>query len=106
MTPVEDWFSTGKQANDREHVMSIEQEEDLRDYAVVVNHEEQYSIWFLERPLPLGWSIVAIPESWWNDYRIAHSVVKSKHAKQACLAYIESIWTDMRPLSLRRAMGG
>jgi len=56
-------------------------------YKVVVNHEEQYSIWFLERPNALGW----------ND-------VGKTGTKEECLAYIKEIWTDMRPLSLRRQM--
>ena len=56
-------------------------------YKVVVNHEEQYSIWFLERPNALGW----------ND-------AGKTGTKEECLAYIKEIWTDMRPLSLRRQM--
>jgi MbtH protein len=56
-------------------------------YQVVVNDEEQYSIWPEDRELPLGW----------------RSVGKAG-TKQECLAYIEEVWTDMRPLSLRRAM--
>jgi MbtH protein len=56
-------------------------------YTVVVNHEEQYSIWPAHRALPLGWRAVGQPG-----------------AKDACLAYIEEVWTDMRPLSLRKTM--
>jgi uncharacterized protein YbdZ (MbtH family) len=56
-------------------------------YKVVVNHEEQYSIWPLERENPLGWRDAG------------------KHgSKEECLAYIAEVWTDMRPLSLRHAM--
>lgn len=62
-------------------------DEDDSLYRVVVNHEEQYSIWPADRQLPHGWTAVGEPG-----------------AKQACLAYIEEIWTDMRPLSLRRKM--
>ncbi|HSH05513.1 MAG TPA: MbtH family NRPS accessory protein [Anaerolineae bacterium] len=58
-------------------------------YKVVVNHEEQYSIWPAERDLPLGWK---------EDGK--------EGTKEECLAYIEEVWTDMRPLSLRQAMGG
>jgi len=54
-------------------------------YAVVVNHEEQYSIWAADRELPLGWRAEGM-----------------KGTKQECLDHIKSIWTDMRPLSLRR----
>lgn len=58
--------------------------EDERIYAVVVNHEDQYSVWPAERPLPQGWSDVG-----------QHGL------KPACLAYVDEVWTDMRPLSLR-----
>jgi uncharacterized protein YbdZ (MbtH family) len=61
--------------------------EDTRIYRVVINHEEQYSIWPADRDCPLGW-------------RDAGKV----GTKKECLAYIEEVWTDMRPLSLRREM--
>jgi len=67
--------------------MSREEEEDTRTYRVVVNDEEQYSIWPLERELPLGWRDGG-----------------KQGLKAECLAYIEQVWTDMRPLSLRRKM--
>jgi len=63
------------------------EDEDTREYVVVVNHEEQYSIWFAQRELPNGWSSVG-----------------KKGSKRECLDYIEEVWTDMRPLSLRRKM--
>ena len=56
-------------------------------YQVVMNDEEQYSIWLADRALPLGWSAVGVSGT-----------------KEACLAHIEQVWTDMRPLSLRRAL--
>ncbi len=56
-------------------------------YKVVVNHEEQYSIWPADRENPLGW-------------RDAGKV----GPKDECLKYIEEVWTDMRPLSLRKKM--
>jgi uncharacterized protein YbdZ (MbtH family) len=56
-------------------------------YKVVVNHEEQYSIWPLQRENPLGWRDAG-----------------KQGSKEECLAYIEEVWTDMRPLSLRKAM--
>jgi MbtH protein len=56
-------------------------------YKVVVNHEEQYSIWPAERENPLGW----------RDGGKSGS-------KKECLAYINEVWTDMRPLSLRKRM--
>lgn len=56
-------------------------------YKVVVNHEEQYSIWAADRENPLGW----------ND-------AGKSGLKAECLEYIKEVWTDMRPLSLRRKM--
>lgn len=56
-------------------------------YVVVVNDEEQYSIWPADRAVPAGWKEAG-----------------KKGAKQECLDYIESVWSDMRPLSLRRSM--
>lgn len=67
--------------------MNIEPDETTRQYKVVVNHEEQYSIWPLEAKNALGWKDAGKTGS-----------------KQECLDYIESVWTDMRPLSLRRQM--
>ena len=67
--------------------MSMEMEEDNRIYNVVMNHEEQYSIWPMEREIPLGWKAVG-----------------KSGSKKECLDYIETVWTDMRPLSLRKQM--
>ena len=58
-------------------------------YEVVVNEEMQYSIWVADKALPLGWSTVG-----------------KRDNKEACLAYIKEVWTDMRPLSLQRKMAG
>jgi MbtH protein len=57
-------------------------------YYVVVNREEQYSIWRADRDVPKGWSSVG-----------------QKAEKQECLDRIKVLWTDMRPLSLRQQMG-
>ena len=67
--------------------MSYDAEEDNTIYKVVVNHEEQYSIWPVEKENPAGW-------------RDANKV----GTKAECLAYIKEVWTDMRPLSLRKKM--
>ena len=67
--------------------MSREEREDKTIYKVVVNHEEQYSIWPADRENALGW----------ND-------AGKSGTKAECLAYIEEVWTDMRPLSLRKKM--
>ena len=56
-------------------------------FKVVVNDEEQYSIWPADRAAPAGWSEVGVTGS-----------------KQDCLAHIDEVWTDMRPLSLRLRM--
>lgn len=65
--------------------MSIDSEDTV--FQVVVNHEEQYSIWPDYKPVPNGWRTVG-----------------KSGVKKECLEYIEKIWTDMRPLSLRRFM--
>jgi uncharacterized protein YbdZ (MbtH family) len=63
------------------------EQDDNQLYKVVVNHEEQYSIWPADRENPLGWKEAG------------------KQGKKAeCLEYIKTIWTDMRPLSLRKRM--
>ncbi len=61
--------------------------EDTTIYKVVVNHEEQYSIWPAYRDNPLGWKDAG-----------------KSGPKANCLEYIKDVWTDMRPLSLRKPM--
>lgn len=67
--------------------MYRDEEEDTTIYKVVVNHKEQYSIWPTYRENPLGWRDVG-----------------KSGLKPECLAYIKEVWTDMRPLSLRKCM--
>ncbi len=62
-------------------------QEDTTIYKVVVNHEEQYSIWPAERENALGWRDAG-----------------KTGTKQECLSYIKEAWIDMRPLSLRKKM--
>jgi MbtH protein len=62
-------------------------EEDTSCYKVVINHEEQYSIWPVNRENPWGWFDV-----------------DKRGTKQECLDYIQQAWTDMRPRSLRQRM--
>jgi MbtH protein len=64
-----------------------EEREDLTIYKAVVNHEEQYSIWPAHRENPLGWRDAGRTGS-----------------KAECLSFIKEVWTDMRPLSLRKKM--
>lgn len=67
--------------------MNENEKEDNRLYKVVMNHEEQYSIWPVDRENAPGWNNAG------------------KSGKKAeCLAYIDEVWTDMRPLSLRKKM--
>jgi MbtH protein len=64
-----------------------EEREDNTIYKAVLNHEEQYSIWPADRENALGWKDAGKTGS-----------------KAECLAYIKEVWTDMRPLSLRKSM--
>jgi MbtH protein len=66
---------------------SVAQEEPQEMYYVVKNIEEQYSIWPSYKQIPKGWVAIGGPR-----------------VKPECLAYIDEIWTDMRPLSLRKQM--
>jgi MbtH protein len=56
-------------------------------YCVVVNDEQQYSIWPVDRETAPGWTSTG-----------------KTGTKEECLAHIGEVWTDMRPLSLRRQM--
>ena len=67
--------------------MNKDEKEDTTIYNVVVNDEEQYSIWPADRENPLGWKEAG-----------------KTGLKPECLAYIKEVWTDMRPLSLRKKM--
>ncbi|XXV09763.1 MbtH family protein [Sorangium sp. So ce1335] len=58
-------------------------------FRVVLNHEEQYSIWPSHRDLPAGWRAEG-----------------TEGTRAECLAHIDRVWTDMRPKSLRQAMDG
>jgi MbtH protein len=62
---------------------------DTTVYEVVTNHEEQYSLWPADKALPAGWRAAG-----------------KSGPKAECLAFIEQVWTDMRPLSLRKKMDG
>lgn len=65
--------------------MSIDAED--TEFTVVINDEEQYSIWPTYKAVPAGWREVGVTGK-----------------KPHCLDYIERTWTDMRPRSLREAM--
>jgi MbtH protein len=67
--------------------MVTDADEDNTVYQVVVNHEEQYSLWPEWKEIPGGW-------------KATEKIGK----KQECLDYVKEVWTDMRPLSLRKQM--
>ncbi len=60
---------------------------DTRTYLVVLNDEEQYSIWAAGREIPAGWTAEG-----------------TQGTREECLARIDQVWTDMRPRSLRERM--
>lgn len=62
-------------------------EDEGRRFTVVKNHEEQYSIWPQGRELPAGWADAG-----------------KSGTRAECLDYVERVWVDMRPLSLRQQM--
>ncbi|WP_339925216.1 MbtH family NRPS accessory protein [uncultured Cyclobacterium sp.] len=65
--------------------MSEEEEKNL--FLVVINHEEQYSIWPHEKVIPNGWRAEG-----------------QEGTKEKCLEYIEKVWTNMQPLSVRKVL--
>lgn len=65
----------------------MDEKEDNMAYKVVLNHEEQYSIWPADKDNPLGWRDAG-----------------KSGTKAECLAYIKEVWIDMRPVSLRKKM--
>jgi MbtH protein len=64
-------------------------EADAAVYVVLVNHEEQYSLWLKSKSIPAGWQ-----------------AVDKEGSRQECSDYVDTLWTDMRPLSLRKQMDG
>ncbi len=63
----------------------MHEDQDTRQYKVVFNHEEQYSLWPANKETPLGWTDA-----------------KKTGGKNECLDFIKQVWVDMRPLSLRQ----
>ena len=70
-----------------QHSMESLEPETLKLFKVVLNDEEQYSIWPAERENALGWRDEG-----------------TRGTREACLEHIDQVWTDMRPLSVRRQM--
>jgi MbtH protein len=68
--------------------MSSNEKDDTQIYKVLVNIEEQYSFWpSFKKEIPFGWRETGI-----------------EGPKEICATYVEQVWTDMRPLSLRKQM--
>jgi MbtH protein len=67
--------------------MDRDKQQSTEIYKVIINDEEQYSIWPADRMNAPGWKDAG-----------------KNGTKEECLAFIKSIWTDMRPLSLRKKM--
>ena len=67
--------------------MTQDNQEDKTIYLVVTDEEERYSIWAEYKEIPYGWKAEG-----------------KSGTKSECLAYIKEVWTDMRPLSLRKYM--
>lgn len=82
---LDDW--SGTQLSKGEPTMF--DDDDTTRYRVVVNHEEQYSIWPEGRDIPPGWREAG-----------------KSGPKSECLEWVKEVWTDMRPLSLRKQMDG
>jgi MbtH protein len=61
--------------------------EESTTYVVLINDEEQYSLWPKHKKIPEGWRAVEMEGS-----------------QEQCSAYVDRVWTDMRPLSLRKTM--
>jgi MbtH protein len=66
--------------------MVFDESDDKQLYLVLVNHEEQYSLWPQWKAVPAGWRSV------------------KEGSMQDCVAFVDATWTDMRPLSLRKKM--
>ena len=64
-----------------------DEQEDTRVYIVLINGEEQYSLWLKDKKIPPGWKSVG-----------------KEGSKSECSSYVDTVWTDMRPLSLRKKM--
>jgi MbtH protein len=64
-----------------------DEDEDNRVYIVLINAEEQYSLWWKGKSIPPGWQFTG-----------------KEGSKAECVSYVDSVWTDMRPLSLRKKM--
>lgn len=84
-----DEAQAGAKVEDTQRVASRDDDSDpFKTYSVVINIEDQYSIWPQGRDVPAGWK------------EVGHSGSKAE-----CLQYIEENWTDMRPKSVKERHG-
>jgi MbtH protein len=67
--------------------MAFEDGDDRRTYVVLINAEEQYSLWLQGKKIPEGWRAVG-----------------KEGSKDECMKFVDEAWSDMRPLSLRLRM--
>ena len=67
--------------------MSFNDEDGAAQFVVLMNQEEQYSLWPSGKAVPNGWREAG-----------------KSGSKAECVAFVDEVWTDMRPLSLRRQM--
>ena len=67
--------------------MYSDEEEISRTYIVLINDEEQYSLWLSHKEIPAGWKSVGVSGT-----------------KTECMAYVDKVWTDITPLSVRKRM--
>lgn len=67
--------------------MAFEDDDTTTTYLVLINDEEQYSLWPKYKNIPAGWEAVG-----------------KEGTLDECSRYVDEVWTDMRPLSLRRRM--
>jgi MbtH protein len=67
--------------------MYSDDEEVPRTYIVLINDEEQYSLWLSHKDIPAGWRNVGISGT-----------------KAECMEYVDKVWTDITPLSVRKRL--
>jgi MbtH protein len=66
----------------------VRMSEELKQFMVLNSDEGKYSIWLSNKEIPCGWRASG-----------------KGGTKEECLSYVRNVWTDMRPISLRAAMG-
>jgi MbtH protein len=67
--------------------MYADDDDALQSYVVLINDEEQYSLWLSHKDIPAGWKSVGVSGS-----------------KTECMEYVDKVWTDITPLSVRRRL--